>query len=36
MHSPKKPEGRRWFCAGDSEDTDEGAAGVAADAAGGV
>ena len=36
MNAPKNPEGKRWSCAGDSEEIDEGAAGVAADAAGGV
>ena len=36
MNSRKNPEGKRWSCAGDSEEIDEGAAGVAADAAGGV
>ena len=36
MNAPKNPEGKQWSCAGDSEEIDEGAAGVAADAAGGV
>ena len=36
MNAPKNPEGKRWSCARDSEEIDEGAAGVAADAAGGV
>ena len=35
MNAPKNPEGKRWSCAGDSEEIDEGAAGVAADATGG-
>ena len=34
MIAPKNPEGKRWSCAGDSEEIDEGAAGVAGDAAG--
>ena len=36
MNAPKNPEGKRWSCAGDSEEIDEGAAGVAADPTGGV
>ena len=36
MNAPKNPEGKRWSCAGYSEEINEGAAGVAADAAGGV
>ena len=36
MNASKNPEGKRWFCAGDSEQTYEGATGVAADAARGV
>ena len=36
MNAPKNPEGKRWSCAGDSVEIDEGAAGVAADATGGV
>ena len=36
MKAPKNPEGKRWSCAGDSEEIDEGSTGVAADAAGGV
>ena len=36
MNAPKKPEGKWWSCSGDSEEIDEGAAGVAADAVGGV
>ena len=36
MSAPKHPKGKRWSCAGNSEEIDEGAAGVAADAAGGV
>ena len=36
MSAPKNPEGKRWSCAGDAEEIDEGAAVVAADAAGGV
>lgn len=36
MNAPKNPEGKRWSCAGDAEETDAGAAGVAADACGGV
>ena len=35
MNAIKNPEGKRWSCAGNSEERDEGAAGVAADAAGG-
>ena len=33
MNAPKSHEGKRWSCAGDSEDIYYGAAGVAADAA---
>ena len=36
MNVQKNPEGKRWSCAGDSEEIDEGAARVAADAAKGV
>ena len=36
MNAPKNPEGKWWPCLGDSDEVDEGAAGVAADAAGGV
>ena len=36
MNAPKNPEHKRWSFAGDSEDIDEGAAGLAAHAAGGV
>ena len=36
MNAPKNPEDKRWSCAGDSEEIDKGAAGVAADAGGGV
>ena len=36
MNAPKSPEGKRWSFAGDSEDRDEGAAGLAADTPGGV
>ena len=36
MTAPKTPEGKWWSCLGDSDEVDEGAAGVAADAAGGV
>ena len=36
MNAPKNPEGKWWSCLGDSDEVDEGAAGVAADAAGGV
>ena len=36
MNAPKSPEGKRWSCTGNSEEIDEGPAGVAADAAGGV
>ena len=36
MNAPKNPEGKRWSCAGDSEEMDGGAAKVVVDAAGGV
>ena len=36
MNAPKSPEGKRWSCAGDYEEIDEGAGGVATGAAGGV
>ena len=36
MNAPKNPEGKWWSCLGDSDEIDEGAASVAADAAGGV
>ena len=36
MNAPKNPEGKWWSCLGDSDEVDEGSAGVAADAAGGV
>ena len=36
MNEPKNSEGKRLFCAGDSEEIDERAAEVAADAAGDV
>ena len=36
MNATKAPAGKRWSCAGDSEEVDEGGAGVAADAAAGV
>ena len=36
MNEPKNPEGKRWYCAGGSEEIDRGAIGVAAAAAGGI
>ena len=36
MNAPKNPEGKWWSCLDDSDEVDEDAAGVAADAAGGV
>ena len=36
MNAPKNPERKWWSCLGDSDEVDGGAAGVAANAVGGV